>query len=151
MSGYKILIGTDGSPNAQEAVEFAADLAQRLGAKATLVHTFEPLAHLDRLKPETDLNSLEAAARESLDHEWAAPFRDRGVEYQTRLAHGVPAEVVLDLADEIEADLVVVGARGLGRLQMLTMGSTSSKVVHAGRRPVVVVPGSTTGRRGPAR
>ncbi len=137
---YTIVVGTDGSDNAQRAVEVAADLASRLGGEVVLVHTFEPLAHLDRLGPDGGFSEVEAQVTETLENEWAAPVRDRDVGLRTRVAHGSPAEVLLDLADEEDADLIAVGARGIGRLQMLTMGSTSSKVVQASTRPVLVVP-----------
>lgn len=137
---YTIVVGTDGSDNGQRAVAAAADLGSRLEGRLVLVHAFEPLAHLDRIGPNANFADVEDEVSQVLEEEWAAPARDRGVAVETRVAHGVPAEVLLDVADEEEADLVVVGARGLGRLKVLTMGSTSSKVVQASRRPVLVVP-----------
>lgn len=140
MSTYRILIGTDGSADAQYAVSEAAELAARLSAEVVLVHAFEPLDHLQDLDGGRDLSELEAEYERRLVEEWSGPLTDRGVPTVTRIAHGNPAEVVCDLADEVDADMIVVGARGLGRLESLLLGSTSSRVVNASMRPVLVIP-----------
>lgn len=140
MSTYRIVIGTDGSADAQEAVAKTADLAARLSAEVVLVHAFEPLDHLDDLDGGHDLSEVEEATTRQLQEEWTAPLAAMGVATQTRVAHGHPADVLCDLADEIDADLIVVGARGLGRLESLLLGSTSSRVVNSSTRPVLVIP-----------
>ena len=58
---------------------------------------------------------------------------------RTALHYGVPAEVICDLATELSADLVVVGSRGLGRLDRLLLGSVSTSVVQRAPCPVLVV------------
>ncbi len=140
MSGYVVVVGTDGSENAAKAVDVAAEMAARSGGKVVLVHVFEPLAHLQEMDKGETFADLADQARETLNGEWAQPVRDAGVTVEAKLVHGSPAEAVLDVADEVGADFVVVGARGLGRLKMLMLGSTSSKMVQASRRPVVVIP-----------
>ena len=140
MNPYRIVIGTDGSADAQDAVSKAADLAARLSAEVVLVHAFDPLDHLEDLDGGRDLSEVEAATTRRLEEEWGAPLAARGVATETRVAHGNPAEVLCDLAEEIDADLIVVGARGLGRLESLLLGSTSSRVVNSSSRPVLVIP-----------
>lgn len=140
MNTYRIVIGTDGSADAQYAVSKTADLAARLSAEVVLVHAFEPLDHLEDLDGDRGLSDVEAAATRQLEEEWAAPLEAMGVATETRIAHGIPSEVLCDLADEIDADLIVVGARGLGRFESLLLGSTSSRVVNSSTRPVLVIP-----------
>lgn len=140
MSAYRIVIGTDGSPDAQYAVTKTGELAVRLSAEVVLVHAYEPLAHLEELDGGRDLSAVEADTARRLEEEWSAPLAALGVPTETRIAHGVAAEVLCDVADEFEADLIVVGARGLGRLESLLLGSTSSRVVNSSTRPVLVIP-----------
>lgn len=140
MSTYRIVIGTDGSADSQYAVAKTADLAARLSAEVVVVHAFEPLDHLEDLDGGQDLAEVEAATTRRLEEEWTAPLVAMGVATQTRVAHGLPADVLCDVADEFDADLIVVGARGLGRFESLLLGSTSSRVVNSSTRPVLVIP-----------
>lgn len=140
MNTYRIVIGTDGSTDAQIAVSKTADLAARLSAEVIVVHAFEPLDHLDDLDGGQDLAGVEAASTRRLQEEWTAPLVAMGVATQTRVAHGLPSDVLCDVADEVDADLIVVGARGLGRFESLLLGSTSSRVVNSSTRPVLVIP-----------
>jgi nucleotide-binding universal stress UspA family protein len=140
MSTYRIVIGTDGSADAQHAVAKTADLAARLSAEVVLVHAFDPLHHLADLDGGHNLSEVEAATTRRLLEEWTAPLAALGVATQTRVAHGLPADVLCDVADEFDADLIVVGARGLGRFESLLLGSTSSRVVNTSTRPVLVIP-----------
>lgn len=139
MSGYKVVVGTDGSANAALAVSVAARLAGGDG-RLMLVHVFEPLAHLGDAGSAGDFATIELDTAATLAGAWSEPARAEGVEPETRIVHGSPAEALLDVAEAESADFVVIGARGLGRLKMLMLGSTSSKVVQASTRPVVVVP-----------
>lgn len=140
MSGYTVVVGTDGSKNAQNAVELAGAMALRTGGRVVLVHVFEPLAHLEDMNNGHSFADLAEKTRATLAGSWSEPVRNAGAEFETRLVHGSPAEAIMDVADEVDADFVVAGARGLGRLKMLMLGSTSSKMVQASRRPVVIVP-----------
>ncbi len=137
---YVIVVGTDGSVNAGRAVAVAADLARRASARVVLVHAFQPLAHLEEMSEGTGFAQLENVARENLDTVWAEALHAAGVEFETRIAHGLPGDVLLDVAGEVDAGLIVVGVRGLNFLKKISLGSTSSKVVAESTRPVVVVP-----------
>ena len=66
--------------------------------------------------------------------------RDKGLEkVQQRVEEGYAAEVILDVANDSKAELIVIGSRGLGRLGQMLMGSVSNKVVHLASCPVTVV------------
>ncbi len=137
---YRLVVGTDGSDNAREALRVAVDLARRAEGRLRLVHVFQPLDHLDEMGQVHDFSALADRARERLEGEWSAPAREAGCSVETRLVHGSPAEALLDAAEDFEADFVVLGARGLGRLRSLMLGSTSSKALQASRCPVIIVP-----------
>jgi nucleotide-binding universal stress UspA family protein len=135
-----VLVATDGSSNATEAVRWAADIAVATGAAVTIVHVFEPLSRLHGQKGPVDLADLHAAAEADLRGEWAAPLRDSGVEFDAVVVEGRPSEAVAEVAVECQADLVVVGARGLSALRGLVVGSTSMQLPHLVHVPVTIVP-----------
>lgn len=140
MTVRTIVVGADGSDGSARAVTWACDLAAELGARVVLVHTFEPLAHLGDTPPPYDFASLEQQARSLLEEEWSRPAVEAGVAHIAIVRHGSPAEVIIDTAESEDADLIVVGTRGLGTFAGIALGSTSTKVAHLSRRPVVVVP-----------
>jgi nucleotide-binding universal stress UspA family protein len=140
-----ILCGIDGSPDSRAALEVAARLAGRLGARLVLAHVVE-LAHIPYAAvgpmgapPSTTMLAVanEDAGRRLLDrvaHETGL------VDAERRTAIGFPAERLADLADEEHAELVVVGSRGRGAFKAAFLGSVSRDLVGAARCPVLVVP-----------
>ncbi len=134
-----IVVGVDGSDNAQAAVAWTASLAAQLGAEVVAVHAFEPLAHLGEMAPPVDFAELRARCEAQLADAWTAVVRGAGVAMRTRLVECDPVEALVQVADEVGADLVVVGARGGSALRGLVLGSTSLKLPHETRRPVCIV------------
>lgn len=135
-----IVVGTDGSEGGSRAVSWAADLAAQTGARVVAVHVFEPLTRLDA-PPPIDFAALEAEARNRLEGDWTAPLQSLGVEHEASLREGDPADSLIDAATEDDADLIVVGTRGLNPLKSLLVGSTTVKLTERSRLPVVLVPG----------
>jgi nucleotide-binding universal stress UspA family protein len=78
--------------------------------------------------------------RHQLETIWCEPLARAGVAYRPLLRDGSPVSVVLEVADEVEADVVVVGSRGLGGYPELLLGSTSTQIAQHSTRPVVIVP-----------
>jgi nucleotide-binding universal stress UspA family protein len=72
--------------------------------------------------------------------QWCAPLSRAGVPVRPVLVQGYPAKVIRETADAEEADLVVVGRRGLGGFTELLLGSTSHHLAHHLNRPIVIVP-----------
>jgi nucleotide-binding universal stress UspA family protein len=134
-----ILVGVDDSPGSLAALRWAADLAGPLRASLVLLHVYEPLAHVDELQPGVDLRMLRERTEASLQAVCAAQLQGRGVEHRLMVREGMPLDVLVDVADEVSADLIVVGARRLGRVEALLLGSTSSRLAQRTRRPVVVL------------
>jgi nucleotide-binding universal stress UspA family protein len=134
-----IVVGTDGSDNAQRALALAASLAGACGAEVVAVHCLGLLFHptTDDVEPSQPHRD---EIRELLDGAWTAPLRDAGVTHRTELRDGSPVTVLLAVADDADADLVVVGSRGVGGFSGLLLGSTSTQLVQHSPRPVLIVP-----------
>jgi nucleotide-binding universal stress UspA family protein len=146
MNGFptRILAATDGSEHAALAVRAASDLSLRAGAQLQVVHVWqEPRLAMTLPAGATGKYSRarERWKREAqnLLYEQADRVRDRvrgtgATVAGAHLRNGRPAE-------ELGADLVVVGSRGLGRVERLTTGSVSEGIVHLASRPTLVVRG----------
>lgn len=142
----RILLATDGSEEAALAAHAAIDLSGRAGAKLHVVHTWQdlrpptlPAMAMDEYSQAYE--QYEREARELLE-EQAQPLRSAGGTVAgTHLKKGRPAEEIAYLAQELEADLVVVGSRGLGSVKRLVVGSVSERVVQLDPCPTLVVRG----------
>ena len=142
---HKILIATDGSPEAREAVEYGLELAEAEHATATLLQVIPPLdwTQLDRgavIRPIPD--ELEKRRGIALD-EAAVLAEEHGVQVSFEVVAGVPADEIVAYADNHDVDLTVVGSRGRGAVASALLGSVSQAVVHESRRPVLIVRGTT--------
>jgi nucleotide-binding universal stress UspA family protein len=135
-----IVVGTDGSTDAELAIERAAEIAKPTGAKVhlvTVVHnpTFhEPIASSARMG-DVDVGGV----AEGVLARGERALKDAGVDVETHSREGDPARALTEIADELDADLIIVGARGLSRLEQFLLGSVSSKLSHYARRSVMVV------------
>lgn len=135
----RLLVGVDGSTNSLEAVTWAATLARATGAEVVALHALGLLAHLEEgAAPEPVERNQEEIARR-LDTEWCAPLRRASVAFRTMMRYGPPARVVLEEAEGLDVDLVVVGSRGHSERVNL-LGSTSAHVANHCSKPVLVVP-----------
>ena len=140
MTVTSIAVGTDGSETAQDAVRWVAGVAGPLRATVTVVHVFDPLDQLGDVEPPVDFERIEATRRAELEDVWCQPLAQAGVAYSARLVHGEPPRALGDVADEVGADLLVIGARGVGRVRELVLGSTSATLARSAGRPVVIIP-----------
>lgn len=141
-----ILVGTDNSERATRAVEYAADLAEQLGATLRIVVVHEPVVVADAASQQAvygiqNDRQLEEAldAHRAILGPIADRLRDRGLDVEVQAVSGDPSFAVIELAKNGAGDLVVVGNKGLGGWRRL-FGSVPSRVLAAGRVPVVVVP-----------
>lgn len=132
-----VVVGVDGSPDAQHALRLARDVAERFDAELVVVHAVGLMAVIDGEHVPSE--GRRAEIERLVDQEWCAPLRaDDSVPWRALLVDGAPADVLLTTAAEVDASFIVVGSRGMGREQVL--GSTSHYVVHHTERPVIVVP-----------
>ena len=140
-----IVIATDGSPQAREAVEYGLELAASENAKAVLLQVMPPTdwTRLDRgasLKPLAEEMRLRDAPALV---EAAGLAAERGVPFTTEVVAGRPADEIVTFADSIGADLIVIGSRGRGSMAGVLLGSVSRDVLRESRTPVVVIPGTS--------
>lgn len=133
----KIVCAYDGSDHAQNALKYACALAAAFGGEVHLSHTPQivtPTIVVGGFVSQLDAPISEAEiekAGESVVHQAAAIAKDKGVELaSTTVARGDPAENVVALAKSSDADLIVMGRRGLGALGALALGSVSLRVSH---------------------
>jgi nucleotide-binding universal stress UspA family protein len=140
-----IVVGTDGSDTAAQAVQQAVDLARAVGAKLELVSAYEPV-------PEQRLSEERRQAPEDL--QWAINPRedvDATLEAAAEIARGAgvsvdvyprqgdPADAILDVAEEREADLIVVGNKGMTGAKRFLLGSVPNKVSHHAPCSVMII------------
>ncbi|MEU8925882.1 universal stress protein [Kitasatospora sp. NPDC048545] len=151
-----VVVGTDGSEPARKAVLFALREAQIRGVGVRAVCAFggRHAEAADRSMTGWGGSGAaaphleEAVARDVTDtvEELRQQVGEPYVEVEVRCERGRPAEVLLDASQD--AGLLVVGSRGAGRWGRLSLGSTSTEIVHHTHVPVVVVPHDTQGSAG---
>jgi nucleotide-binding universal stress UspA family protein len=137
-----IVVGLDGSANSLEAVEWAARIATALGAEVVAVHALGLLDQLERDGPQVPTQPHREEIAERAREVWSRPLADAGATHRCVLQDGNPVDVVLDVIEEVGADLVVLGSRGIGDDPMLLLGSTSAQVAQHASCPVTIVPPS---------
>ncbi len=134
-----ILVGVDGSPSAREALRVAASLARLAGGSVAAVHVVVPPEPASFGSPLAALRADEAA-RHTGEEILAEAHRLAGDVLVARELHsGPPADTLCRRAAELGADLVVVGSRGLSRLERLLLGSVSAAVAAQAPCSVLVV------------
>jgi nucleotide-binding universal stress UspA family protein len=140
-----IVVGTDGSETAGEAVRQATELAKAVGAKIHLVSAFEPVGNQrlneERQQVPEDMSWM-VNQREDVDatlKEAAEQIKEDGVEVETYARQGDPADAILDVAEEKNADLIVVGNKGMSGAKRFLLGSVPNKVSHHAPSSVMII------------
>jgi nucleotide-binding universal stress UspA family protein len=137
----QILIATDGSPSAQEAVEVGLELAKEQGADVTFVHvTFSEEAKMARggSGPHAYTHAEPVDESETALKEAGDAAEKVGISYALERLAGETVPSIVALADAKNADLIVLGSRGRGGVASL-LGSVSHGVLRQSSRPVLVV------------
>jgi nucleotide-binding universal stress UspA family protein len=140
-----IVVGTDGSETAGQAVREAIELAKALGASINLVSAFEPVP-AQRLREEArqvpeDMQWM-ISPREDVDatlRDAAGQVEAAGVSVSTYAREGDPADAILDVAEENGADLIVVGNKGMTGAKRFLLGSVPNKVSHYAPCSVLII------------
>ena len=140
-----IVVGTDGSDTANQAVRQAVYLAQALGAEVELVSAYEPVPAQRLQEERRDApEDLQWAInpREDVDATLEAAVavaREAGVTATAYPRQGDPADAILDVAEEREADLIVVGNKGMTGAKRFLLGSVPNKVSHHAPCSVLII------------
>lgn len=140
-----IVVGTDGSETARQAVRQAIALAKPLGAKLQIVSAYEPVSDT-RLREEAqqapqDLQWM-VNPREDVEatlKEAAEIASEEGVQAETFARQGDPADAILDVAEENGSDLIVVGNKGMTGAKRFLLGSVPNKVSHHAPCSVLII------------
>ncbi len=143
----KILVATDGSESARLAVDFLAEFPFPADSAVTVITVIEPIlrkAEIDELNDEqaqayeATRQSTKQAATELIDGE-AARLKQAGRASTTRLRSGNPAEEIVDTAEEMNADVIVVGSHGTGGIKRVLLGSVSERILNHAPGSVLIV------------
>ncbi|MBC7174273.1 MAG: universal stress protein [Polyangiaceae bacterium] len=135
-----ILCPVDFSPGSQAATDYAIGLAQKLGAKLHLVHVY-PLPMLTApdggmMLPASVLADVSDNASKAL-RKAADACIAKGITPETHLGDGAPHTEILRVAEQVKADLIVMGTHGRSGFAHLLLGSVAEKVVRSSRIPVL--------------
>lgn len=137
----RIVVGVDGSEGSRIALRWAFEEALRRSATVCLVHVWSfphSIAPMAIAVAVPTVEEMHKVATEILDQVLAAVDAPAGVPLERRIVEGGAAEALIEAARD--AELLVVGTRGLGGFSRLLLGSVSHQCVHHAPCPVVVVP-----------
>ncbi|MFL5782590.1 MAG: universal stress protein [Thermoleophilaceae bacterium] len=137
-----IAVGTDGSDTASKAVGFAMDMAERYGARLVIASAYTPVAE-DKLRKEQKDAPQEIQWSINPSEEVDATLRrveeqaqERGLKYVSEARNGDPADILCEIAADHDADVIVVGNKGMHRR---ILGSVPNTVSHKAPCSVLIV------------
>ena len=143
----KILVATDGSNNAAHAIKYAIELAAKWDAQLIVLTVIPPLTHFftdvddfdPRYLPEFE-EDLKKAYQSILDEAVKTVVNEQPkIGVKSRLEKGRPSNVIVNVAENENVDLIVMGCRGLGGITGSIIGSNSQAVVHLCTKPILIV------------
>jgi nucleotide-binding universal stress UspA family protein len=141
MNGFpnKILLATDGSEDATLAARAAIELSNRTASELHVVHVWHdvPTPHFHSFVRA----QLRQEAEETLQTQLERIEQAGGIVAESHLREGRTIDEILDLSEELEVGLLIVGSRGLGGVRRLLLGSVSEGIIRHAQRPVLVVHG----------
>jgi nucleotide-binding universal stress UspA family protein len=143
----KILFPTDFSENSRKAIAFVLDTVRKYGAEVVLLHVYDfpvryayegayTYAHVDMSQIE---DQLKESATKQL-HEFKLQLEQEGVPVKTVLRRGVATREIIEVSQEEQCELIIIGSRGFGPVKSFLLGSVSNYVVHHSHMPVLVIP-----------
>ncbi len=134
----RVLLATDGSPDAELAAQSAVELCERTGSELHVVHVGEYLPTF-YAQTEEEPAELRHIAQRLLDEQTERLRAAGGQVAQAHLLLGRPAEQIVNLSEELGVGVIVIGSRGLSALRRVLLGSVSESVVRHAHCPVFVV------------
>ena len=143
----KICVAVDGSEMSLKAVKTAAEITRAFNAELLLLHVIRPMkipAELERFIKGDDLAKLRSSALEEVGKEIMtkaldAAREDGAVQVQAKVVKGDPAGTIIKQAEKFNADLIVVGTRGLGKVEGALIGSISRKIADISAISMLIV------------
>lgn len=135
----KILVAHDGSDASNKALLEAVALARKLGAALTVASVVPKLCFLGVGLDCATVEQIYKAETEGVLEGVKAIFREKGIDGDTVVLEGSPADVIVDYAKSMGADMIVVGSTGKHATERTLFGSVSSKIATTASCSVVVV------------
>lgn len=145
MSDAPILIGLDGSPGSLRALDFGLSMAKAQQCPVMLMCVIHYSAvSFPVVEDLATYEALRAREVERIKKDVLGPALERcekaGLKADSRIEFGLPNELLSETAEEIKAQAIVIGRRGLSRIRALVFGSVASSLVQVAPVPVIVVP-----------
>ena len=144
MAYHNILVPVDGSETSQAAVEKAVEFAKAFGSKITVVQALvlDPYIAAEYISA-SQTNDLIERARTSIEESLAAAkakFNEQGIEVETKLLEGqVIHREIIRAAEELHADLIIIGSHGRTGFKKLFLGSVAQSLLGESHVPVLIV------------
>jgi nucleotide-binding universal stress UspA family protein len=133
----RILVGYDGSEKAERALETALGFASASDAKVEILSVVRPPEPLNQPQAQETINAARRHFEEVL-RRISEAVSSNGIRVSTSIAVGHPAEQILECAERISADLVIVGQRGASEFEGISLGSVSERVLAYAHCPVLL-------------
>ncbi len=134
MTLRRVVVGVDGSPSSDQALEWSAALADGTDTEIIVVHGWS--------EPEAE-GEGELVLRKATDY-----LRDRGVRCRTLIEMTDPRELLGRVAESEDADLIVIGSRGKNLFLRVALGSVGEYLTHHSPCPVTIIRDDRTGHEG---
>lgn len=134
----KILIPIGGSQSSQKTLETGKDFALKYSAEVMILNVVAEASTIN-VENKIDVISVNLSAGEEIVKHAREDFEKNGISVTGKCLVGDVGNVIVDVAKEFGADLIIMGSRGLGVISRALLGSVSSKVVHNSECSVMVV------------
>jgi nucleotide-binding universal stress UspA family protein len=130
-----IVVGTDGSPTARQAVAHAAQLAALCNARLHIVHAYRPpqamlVADVATIAVPADMHQHAAETAREICADAASEAKRLGATVEEHTVPADPGDALINMAEHVGADLLVVGNRGMSGVRRFVLGSVPNKVSH---------------------
>ncbi len=137
-----ILVPIDFSSHSEKAMETAVEFAKAFGAEVHLLHAYSlpvgVVGPYDYQIPANILTDMRESAKKRVDEE-VSKLADSGVPAKGVITEGLPTQAILDTAEQLGADLIVMGTRGLTGLKHVVLGSVAERTIRQATCPVLTV------------
>jgi len=143
-----IVVGTDGSDSASIALQRAAELARAGGGTLHIVHAYQPMslgavaAGASNMGPSVDVQQINVGISDHaavVCNQAADAVEGDGLTFETHSVPGDPTDALISVAESVEADLVVVGNRGMTSMKRFVLGNVPNKISHHAPCSVLIV------------
>lgn len=149
----KILIATDGSENAKNAVHWGIRMASESGAKVTALYVLTPTGFLHSMRGdiwvEQYFNYLREEGKKAVEYVVSIGLHEEVKVDAIIIKDKKPVDAIIDFATENDIDLIVMGTQGKTGVERALLGSVAENVVRYAKKPVLVIPSSETKQAAP--